>query len=345
MKLPRPSLSPRRWAHNWKLKLAALGLALLLWGAVTAEQVRTAWLPVEVPVDVSVQAPGYVQVAGPMPERVRVRVTGPLRELLEMALNRPRVVLQIREPLEEPFYVLTPQMVTRPAGVTETNAIEVDPSIVEVVLRRVGSREVPVRVRIDSASARGFVLDGPVAVEPPTVRVTGAANRVQEIDSLFTVPFQLPEDDTAFDGSVALDTADLGDVRLGTREVRVRGTFQRRAERTIPAVPVAPPTPGRVIDPETVELRIEGAERVVSAIDPRTLVARIRRDSLLAGVPLDAFEAPLTIEGLPPGVRATITPGRVRVAPYAVPDQFPEPSGEPAAPDIEPPLARPDSGR
>ncbi len=50
-------------ARNWRLKLAALGIALLLWSVVKAEEVVSVFVR-GVPVSVSVRDPAWVS-AGP----------------------------------------------------------------------------------------------------------------------------------------------------------------------------------------------------------------------------------------------------------------------------------------
>lgn len=85
----------RRAASHWKLKLAALALAVLLWVVFSAEQVTSQWIPVRV--EAVVRDPAYVLATPPDPDRVRVRFRGPGRELWEIALRPPTLVLPVRE--------------------------------------------------------------------------------------------------------------------------------------------------------------------------------------------------------------------------------------------------------
>ena len=75
-------LSLHSLTYNWRLKLAALGLAVLIWAAVSSEQETSQWIPIRV--DAVVQDPEYVLAGAPDPAEVRVRFSGPGRELWEL---------------------------------------------------------------------------------------------------------------------------------------------------------------------------------------------------------------------------------------------------------------------
>lgn len=122
----------RRAASHWKLKLAALALAVLLWVVFSAEQVTSQWIPVRV--EAEVRDPAYVLAGRPDPARVRVRFRGPGRELWEIALRPPTLVLPVRG-----------------VGVGAGHAFAVEPSMVEMSERfRVVATDVrPGVVRLD----------------------------------------------------------------------------------------------------------------------------------------------------------------------------------------------------
>ncbi|HLM66524.1 MAG TPA: hypothetical protein VK358_03310, partial [Longimicrobium sp.] len=80
-------LSAQLLTYNWRLKLSALGLAVLIWALVSSEQVTSQWIPVRV--DPVVRDPRFVISEAPEPQEVRVQFTGPGRELWELAIDRP----------------------------------------------------------------------------------------------------------------------------------------------------------------------------------------------------------------------------------------------------------------
>ncbi len=127
-------VSLRTLTRDWKLKLAALTLAVLLWVVVSAEQVTTQWVPVSV--RVVPRDAGWVVERGPLPREVEVRFAGPGRELWELALEDPVLVVHVYEAgAESRFLALDPRMVRVPAGLVATPQ-EVRPARVRVQLRR-----------------------------------------------------------------------------------------------------------------------------------------------------------------------------------------------------------------
>jgi hypothetical protein len=116
-------LSPRRWARNWKLKLAALGFAILLWIVVRAEQRTEQWVPVRV--DAQILDPAYELVGVPVPAQVEVRFAGRWRELGELALKRPAILLRVPEVGAGRIFILDHSMVRLPDQLRE-NVVPVD---------------------------------------------------------------------------------------------------------------------------------------------------------------------------------------------------------------------------
>ncbi|MBV9772700.1 MAG: hypothetical protein JO040_02045 [Gemmatimonadetes bacterium] len=121
--------------QNWMLKLAALALAVLLWVVVSAEEVTTQWITV--PIRLAARDSAYTVVAGPSPREVEVRFSGPGRELWELALTRPVLLLSIGEvERESQSYALGPGMVRVPAGVSAVTVLDVRPASAWVRFRR-----------------------------------------------------------------------------------------------------------------------------------------------------------------------------------------------------------------
>lgn len=130
------------------LKLAALALAVLLWVVVSAEEVTTQWITV--PVRLVAHDSSYRVVAGPSPREVEVRFSGPGRELWELALERPVLVLPLGEAeRESQSYVLGPGMVRVPAGIRAVTVLDVRPASAWVHVRRA----VPDTAARDTAAA------------------------------------------------------------------------------------------------------------------------------------------------------------------------------------------------
>jgi hypothetical protein len=315
--------------YNWRLKLAALGLAVLIWAAVSAEQVTSQWIPVRI--DPVVRDPEYVLTGAPDPSEVRVRFSGPGRELWELALDRPTLVLPLSEVGNRRAFALDASMLRIPAGLS-VNVQDIRPAVVRVDLERLASRVLPVRARVAPRSAQRYVVGGNLEVLPAEVRVTGPAGRLAELDSIDTRGFDIVPDDSTFTQEVTLDTAGMAGLSFSRARVRVSGSVDVRGERAMGPVTVYVPD-GLVAAPAQVSVSVGGARRVLDRVFPAGLRAVIPRDSLPPVVPREGVDAPLVFDGLPAGTTARATPARVRVYPQGA--EPPPPASDSAAPEPE----------
>ncbi len=134
--MTRFRLSPRRVLRNWQLKLAALALAVLLWVLVRAEQPTEQWMQVRV--ETQMLDPAYTLAAPPTPQVVQVRFAGKWREIGELALEKPVLVLHVRNVGRQRTFVLEPAMVRLPDGARgRVSALDVRPGLVRLALQPV----------------------------------------------------------------------------------------------------------------------------------------------------------------------------------------------------------------
>ncbi|MGI9181921.1 MAG: hypothetical protein ACR2H9_15630 [Longimicrobiaceae bacterium] len=309
----------KRLTMHWQLKLAAFTLAVLLWVVLSADTVTTQWLPV--PVQVEMRDPTYEIAYGPLPEEVEVRFTGPGRELWELAINRPRLLLRVPEVNDDgELYLLTPQMVQVPRGLSASPQ-DVRPSSVRLGFTRLATREVPVVVPIGRGPREGYVLADSLVVRPARVTVSGESDRVAEVTALATRPLDLSREDTVFVRRLALDTTGVGDLRLGSLEVEVTGQVDRIVDRTVSEVIVVTP-PGAAAIPSRVEVRLRGPQSLLRRVTPANL--RVVAPST-GEVPSAGETVTLRLEQVPAGVVGEVAPARVRLVPLL---------GTPAAPTL-----------
>jgi hypothetical protein len=329
-------LSVRTLTQNWQLKLAALTLAILLWVVVSAEQITTQWIPV--PVRIAARDPEFVVTGGPVPEQVEVRFAGPGRELWELALDRPVLVLPLTDVEQESqVFVLDPRSMVRiPNGLSVT-PLDVRPSSVRILTQRVVTREVPVRVRIARRSRERFVVLDTPRVTPATVRITGPADRVEALNAVVTEPLDLAGSDSSFRQTVRLDADSLDGLRAATQSVEVSARVDRLVERILPSVRVAP-VDGAAVVPGRVDVRVQGPASQVRGVDPAALAVSVALDSLPDPLPAQGATAPVRIGGLPAGLTAQTVPVVVRVSP---PDAEPLPADTAPPPPAEAPLPEP----
>jgi hypothetical protein len=128
--------SLRRVTRNWRLKLAALVLAVLLWVLVRAEQPTEQWIQVKV--EPQLLDPAFTLSAPPTPRMVQVRFAGKWREIGELALEKPVLVLHVRNVGRQRIFVLEPGMVRLSDGARgNVRALDVRPGLVKLGLQPV----------------------------------------------------------------------------------------------------------------------------------------------------------------------------------------------------------------
>jgi YbbR domain-containing protein len=302
----------RRLADNWKLKVLAFALAVLLWVVVSADQVTSTWIGV--PLEVQVTDPGYQVLTNDVPREVQVRFAGPGRDLLDLAIRRPPLRLTIPDVDDRETWALDPRMVQIP-GQVAVNALDVRPATVRLQFSRIDTRTVPVRVQVDDQLDGDWMVVDTLQAEPSGVRISGPAGSLAGIGEIPTRPVQLTGEDTVIDDVVPLDTTGLRGLTLSHHSVRVTGTLDRVVERTVP-VPVDV-GPGIVISPRQVTVHLRGPASVVEGPLPFSRVA-VAVDELPVRVPPEGVMLPLRLDRLRAGVEATIEPSAVRLFPNAM---------------------------
>jgi hypothetical protein len=326
--------------HNWKLKLAAFALAMLLWVTVTADQIAIRWLMV--PVIIEVQDASLHLVQGPAPSEVQVRISGPRREFWDLGLNRPEIRMVLSNIQEgthtfsiDPQQVLIPRRVAR--GLTP---IDVRPSRITVSLQRVASAEVPVRLQLGEALPPEFALAGALVLRPEVIRISGPSAQVAAVSEVSTEPLDMSQLRGEFGVSVALDTAGLGGLELSARQVVVVGRVEQAAELVIPNVAVEAP-PGVLVVPGSVNVRVWGAESVVRGITAAALRVVVPPEVVPTEIATGGVAAPIRVQEVPGGLRAVPEPAIVRILAVPQPGALPEVRPFPGA--VTPPPSPPDT--
>lgn len=302
----------RKIARNWKLKTLAFSLAVLLWVAVSSEQITTNWLTV--PLQVQVTDSDYRVDTADLPDEVQVRLSGPTRDLLDLAFRRPPFVLTVggvMNPIET--RTLEPRMLQIP-GQMGVTPIDVRPSTLRLQFTRIDAKMVPVRVRVTNRLGAEWAVVDTITAEPEQVEVSGPAHLLAPVTEVLTQPFELTSSDSVIDRAVALDTAVLGGLDLSTNSVRLSGRIDRVIERTITDVPVDV-GPGVSIIPAEVDVTMRGAESAVRSVNAANFRIVISIGEIPTRIPPGGVVVPLRIDRLRPGVTALLSPGQVRLFP------------------------------
>ncbi|MFO7259855.1 MAG: YbbR-like domain-containing protein [bacterium] len=218
--------------RNWTLKLTALGLALLLWSVVKAEAPVRVTIP-DVPVEVALRDARWAPAAPPAPGTVSVVFSGPVRDLLRLAVERPRIVIPVDEVKDSAeVHLLQPRWVQVGDDGERVRAEDIRPSTVRLSFERVTTRLLPVVAATRGEPLAGYRLDGPIRVDPPAITVSGPASRLAELEVV-----RLPTVDiSGFTGptaiTVSVDTAALSGLAVSPEQITL----------TVPIVPVPPDT-------------------------------------------------------------------------------------------------------
>jgi len=234
---------PRSATENWALKLSALGLAFLLWTVVKADN---RMVIEDIPVRVVARDADWVLASDPQPSEVAVVFSGPVRELLRVAVEKPGIIIPIDDVNDSTeVHILRSNFVSLSNGLNNTRVEEFRPNTVRLEFDRVTTRLLPLAVRLTGTPPEGYERAGSPSIDPPSVRVSGATSRVEQMDSIVLPPIDISPFTTTERRLVDIDTTGLG-VIVSPRQVEVTIPIRRSAPDTLPAslLPLLP-GPGR----------------------------------------------------------------------------------------------------
>ena len=292
---------PSRIGSNWPIKVTALGLATVLWAAVSAEEPTTQLVPIRL----DIQPPTSKTLLQDVPP-IRGLYAGSGRELIKLLTSAPPAISKvIPDTVTESFFIinLSPQdfSVTSDAAVVLQDIL---PRRIVVALDEVLSRPVRVVSRVDVQAASGYRLMRS-AVSPESVLVSGPEARVERIGSVFTLPAEWTNVRGPIRRTVAIDTAAFGVVRLSQYEVEIDARVEQITQRTFAQVPVIIAGGEWESIPPTVQVIVTG---------PQSRLDAMTTDSLLATAPAAVVEGDLVpvMIRVSRGLSVTFTPDSVQ---------------------------------
>lgn len=318
--------------HNWRLKLSALGLSVLLWALVQTEPSNQETFS-SVPVRVQIADTGWTTSGPPTPANVQVRLAGPPREIIRLAREGTSVQIPVSAVgSQDTLITLRREWVQlgQRAGVSIES---LSPPNVRVSFERAQTRLVPVSARLVGRIRDHLALASGIDVSPQLVRLRGPESRVTSLDSVPLEPFDLSEVNRSGAFTVPLDTSGL----LGASVVPQTATLDIRVEelveRVLDGITVeAQADPGEaevVVDPASIQVRLSGARSIVTSLDPERLRVWVPPEMLDGMEPGEERLVRVQIEGVPELV--TAVPGTERVTVRRAVDQQepPVPQGAP----------------
>ena len=300
------ALLPRLLSRNWRLKLAAVGLAVVLWALVRSEPTSQGNL-FTVPVQAQVGDLNWTLSGEPNPPTVQVRFRGPTGDLIRLASEGAT----LRLPLDTVSSADTVVQLRRDWVVVSAGSglvvEDIAPATVQLSLQRTVSRLLPLRVTTTGELSSGLALAAPLGLNPQVVGVRGAAQRVRDLDSISLLPLDLGGVRESGIFPVDLDTIGLGDIIVTPRSATIGVRVEPSIERDLSAVPVVPGlgedgesfSGSLTFLPSVVTVRLTGARTPVSGARPEEVSAVVPWESLIDLEMEEERWVPIQLLGLP----------------------------------------------
>lgn len=325
------SFLPRALVHNWRLKLAALGLSVFLWALFQTEP-RNAETFSAIPVVVDVADTAWTLSGEPNPPTVDLRLSGPAREIIRLAREGTMVRVAIRDVGSSDTLVTLRRDWVELGDGRGISVESVSPASVHLSFEPALSKVVPLSMRFKGQLPDRVARASPWGLNPQVARVRGPASRIRGVDSLHLEPLDLSSISASGVFDVAVDTAGLGGGRVTPPTATVAVRVEDKVQRVLTGIPVmiqpADGEPEMTVEPAAVAVTLEGARTLVNAVVPADLQAWVASDLVMGLVEGEERRVPVRIQGVPALVSAqldneTVT---VRRAPQAR-DQKPEVDG------------------
>lgn len=300
--------------HNWRLKLSALGLSVLLWALVQTEPTNRETFP-SVPVRVQIADSGWTTSGSPSPPTVEVRLGGPPREIIRLAREGTTIRVPVSDVSSRDTIITLQREWVQLAQGSALTVESFSPPDVRISFEPAQTRLVPVAPRLVGRIRDHLSLAAGIDVSPQLVRVRGPESRLEGLDSVPLVPFDLSEIQRSGAFNVPVDTAGL----LGASVVPPTATLDVRVEelveRVLDDIPVeaeaGPGQPEVVVEPSTIQVRLAGARSIITSLDPSRLRVWVPPELFEGMDPGEERFLRVRVDGVPPLV--TAVPGTERV--------------------------------
>jgi len=304
------SFLPGILSKNWQLKLSALAMAVLLWTVPRFEGQSTQILE-DIPVTVDLSDLDWAQVEDPSPPVVSVTVSGPARELIALGIDPPPLVIPMSNLTAGDTTVLLRPSWFRGYGRDGVVVEGLRPDAVQLKFERIQQKVVPLAARLVGRLPEGLGRSGPVVVTPGETSVFGPASRLEGLDSLRLVPFDLSRFRAGDSLVQPVDTAGLGVLTIVHPEASMTIPTEPTIAREFPDVTVGVPLldedPQLRVRPATVRVVLVGARSLVEAVDPADITVSISGSQATLGPGEEAEVAP-AVSGVPEFVQYNVFP-------------------------------------
>jgi YbbR domain-containing protein len=251
---------------NLALKLASLGLALVLWFVIAGE--KTSEIGMTVPVEMQ-NVPQALELTGEAVNTVDVRLRatpGVIQRLGPGDISAQVDLAGLGE--GERIIHLTPEAIRVPFGV---RVVKINPAILTLTFERTLQKVVPVRPRLLGRPAAGYEV-AQVSSTPPEVRISGPTSRVKEVESAFTEPVSIEGADTTIVETVSLGLEDPALRVLDNPRVRVAAQVREVHEkRAFDGLLVGVRGGTATVTPARVRVVLEGPASALRVVAPESV--------------------------------------------------------------------------
>jgi hypothetical protein len=296
--------------HNWHLKLAALGLAVLLWALVQTEPLSQETFAA-VPIAVDVFDSSWTAARAPSPATVELRLGGPAREIIRLARDGTTLRVPVASVgSRDTVIALQPEWVQLGprSGVTIES---LSPLTVGLAFEPAVARNSHVVAPLRGELPADIALASFPVVDPTTVVVRGPESRILGLDTVRLVPLELATVRQSGSFSLPVDTTGLRGAVVRPATITVDVQVEPLVERVIDNIPVqADPPEGEppvAITPSAVQLRLAGASSLVTGVDVEALSVSVDPTALRGLVPGEMRRVRMRVDGVPSLVSAYLS--------------------------------------
>ena len=311
--------------RNWRLKITALALAVLLWVTMRLSDDRIDRLSIPgVEVRVEQVHRDWFLSQPPVPPTVQMSVSGPLGDILRVAMSRPAIVIRVDSVIKEDSVLTLIQDWVTNVDRSSVNIENFQPSTVRLLFERNQEEEIPVTVRLTGEPPDSLALVREPRVNLLFTRVRGPASDVDALETVFLEPFDLSRLTGAGRFEVPLDTAGLGGLVVNPTKAALTIEVAPKRSRVLVPLPVEFPGADAALelDPALVSVTLYGAEEVLNGADTTGIRVRVAADiaAVRAAVAQDGqVRVPLALSGLPAWVEGAAGVDSVTVRGAGVP--------------------------
>ena len=307
------------FTRNWRLKIAALALAVLLWVTMSLSDQSVTLLSIpDVEVRVDQLDPEWLLKGRPSPDRVEMTVTGPFGELFRLAMAEPVVVIPVVSVEEEDLVLELNADWVRNVDRSSVGIEGFAPSTIRLLFERNRVEEIPVSVRLAGRLPDSLALVSEPRPNPLFAQVRGPASVLDPLETVFLRPFDLAGLTGSGRFDVAMDTVGLGALAVSPTAAILTVEVARKSSWGVGQLAIAFADAGEdwIVEPESLNVTLLGAELRLSAVDLDAIRLEVAADPAAVRVAVEQdgeARVAVAVTGLPRWVEGVVEADSVTI--------------------------------